>query len=80
MPVSVVSRVGFLEKGLHGRNEFTRLSRRQVAGTACAKAWKQEHARLGGASILASLGGSECSVCGRGRNRMPFSLVCHGSW
>lgn len=58
----VVVRVGFLEKGLHGKNEFTRLSRRQVAGTACAKAWKHEHARLGGAYILASLGGQACSV------------------
>lgn len=53
-PVPVVLGAGFLEEGLHGRNEFIRLPRRQVVGTACARAWKHEHPLLGGG--IASLG------------------------
>lgn len=39
-----VIRVGVLEKGLRGK--LTRFAERQVAGAACAKAWKPEHSSL----------------------------------
>lgn len=75
-PVLVVIRVGFLEKSLHKKNEFTLFTRRQVAGTACAKAWKPEHTRFGG---IVSLGGLECNVCGRDIEEigchLPYSVI-----
>lgn len=40
-PVLVVIKVGFLEKRQHKKKEFTRFTRRQVAGTACAKPGNQ---------------------------------------
>lgn len=77
-PVLVVIRVGFLEKRLHKKNEFTRFTRRQVAGTACAKAWKPEHTRFVG---IVNLGGLKCNVCGKGIEEIgchfPYSVIFH---